>query len=108
MTTEEPSYKQVIVSMSNDNKSNFMNESGSHVLNMNRALKNIKSDIIVDFIHSNASGIIVVTNKVVASVELQSIEQYIKGANHINSNKVKSPRLPQLKSYLKIIGLLYL
>ena len=63
---------------------------------------------MVDFIHSDALGIIVVTNKVMALVDLQSIEQYVKNANCINSNEVKSPRLLQLKSYLKIISLLYL
>ena len=94
--------------MSDDNKRNFMNKSSAHVLNMNRALKNIKYDVIVDFIHTDTIGIVVVTNKVIASVNLQSIEQYIKDANCINSNEVESPRLLQSKSYLKIIGLLYL
>ena len=49
-----------------------------------------------------------ITNKVAASLDLQSIEQYVKGTNCINSNEVDSPRLPQSKSYLKIIGLPYL
>ena len=49
-----------------------------------------------------------ITNKVAVSLDLQSIEQYVKGANCINSNEVDSPRLPQSKSYLKIIGLPYL
>ena len=49
-----------------------------------------------------------VTNKVANSSDLQAIEHYVKGANHINSNEVDSPRLPQSKSYLKIIGLPYL
>jgi len=108
MTTKEPLYKQVIIPMSNDNKRNFINKSSAHVSNMNRALRNIKSDVMVDFICSNTLGIIVVTNKIVASVDLHSIEQYVKGANCINSNEVKSPRLFQSKSYLKIISLSYL
>jgi len=36
------------------------------------------------------------------------IENYVKGMNYINVNNIKSPRLPQSKSYLKIIGILYL
>ena len=105
---KEPSYKQVIIPISNDNKINFINESSTYVLNMNRALENIKSDIMVNFICFDASGIIMVTNKVIASVDLQSIKQYIKDTNCINSNKVKSPKFSQSKSYLKIISLLYL
>ena len=74
MTTKEPLCKQVIVSISNDNKKNFINKSGAHVSNMNRVLKNIKLDVIVDFIHFDVAGIIVVTNKVTVSLNLKSIE----------------------------------
>ena len=105
ITTKGLSQKQVIVSISSDNKKNFMDESNTYVLNMNRILKNIKSNVLVDFICTNAAAIMVVTNKVISSLYLQTIEQYIKDANRINSN---SPRLLQSKSYLKIIGLLYL
>jgi len=85
-----------------------MNESSAHILNMNRVLKSIKSDIAVDFICSDMAGIVAVTNKVVFSSDLQTIKQYIKGANHINSNNVESLRLSQSKLYLKIISLSYL
>ena len=95
MTTKGLLCKQVIISMSDNNKKKFINKSSAHVLNINKALKNIKSDIIVDFICFDAAKIIVVTNKVAALLNLQSIEQYVKGANHINSNKVDFPRLSQ-------------
>ena len=39
---------------------------------------------------------------------LNTIEKYIKNANTIDSNKVIAPRLPQSKSYLKILGIPYL
>ena len=107
MTTKDPSRKQVIIPMSRNNKKNFIEESNIHISNMNRALKNIKSDILVDFIHTDANGIIIITNKVTASLDLQTIEQYIKGANCINSNEVESSRLPRSKLYLKIIDLPY-
>lgn len=108
MITKGPSHKQVIIPISNVNKKNFMNKSGDHVSNLNRVLKNIKSDIMVDFTCSDVARIIIVTNKVAISSDLQSIEHYVKDANHINSNKVDFLRLPQLKSYLKIISLPYL
>ena len=74
---------------------------------MNRTLKNIKLDVIIDFICSNVVRIIMITNKIAASLDLQSIEQYVKDTNHINSNKIDSSRLLQLKLYLKIISLPY-
>ena len=42
--------KQVIVPMNLENSSNFIKDSSSHVTNINRALKNIKSNIMADFI----------------------------------------------------------
>ena len=70
ITTKGPLHKQVIIPMSNINQKNFMKESGAHVANLNRALKNIKLEVTVNFVHSNASGIIVVTNKVTNSLDL--------------------------------------
>lgn len=98
-------HKQVIVPISGNNKKNFMDKSNIHILNMNRTLKNIKSNISVDFIHTDVASIIVITNKVAFSLDSQTIKQYVKDVNYINSNKVNSPRLPQSKSYLKVIGL---
>ena len=51
--------------MNNDNKTSFMEDSSNHVTNLNRTLKKIKSDIIVDFIYQEQSGITIVTNKVI-------------------------------------------
>ena len=48
------------------------------------------------------------TNKVAFFLDLQTIKNYIKNINHINADRVKVPRLPQSKSYLKIIGIFYL
>jgi len=79
--------------MSDNNKNNFMNESSAHVSNINRVLKNIKLDVMVNFIHSDAAGIIVVTNKVAASLDLQSISLlYLQENtnNPINSNIVEN------------------
>ena len=45
------SRKQVIIPMSNVNKAKFMESSSTHITNLNRVLKNIKSEVIADFIH---------------------------------------------------------
>jgi len=50
MMTKRPSRKQIIISMSIHNKTKFMEIFGVYITNINRALKNIKSDIMVDFI----------------------------------------------------------
>jgi len=93
--------------MNNDNKAKFMKLSSSYITNLNRALKNIKSEVMVDFICMDQAGITIVTNKVTSSLDLQTIKKYIKNTNHINSDKVNISHLPQSKFYLKIIGIPY-
>ena len=107
MTTKRPSRKQVIVSISNDNRSKFLELLNAYILNINRVLKDIKSEVIANFVHSNQAGIIIVMNKV-ASLYLQTIEKYVKNLNYIDVEKIKVPHLPQLKLYLKIIGIYYI
>ena len=71
--------------MSSDNNAKFMKNSSVHVTNVNRALRNVKSEILVDFIHSDLLSIMVVTNKISLQSDLQIIEQYIKNSNDINA-----------------------
>jgi len=51
MTTKGLSHKQVIIPMSNNNNTvKFMKNSSTHITNINRNLKNTKSEVAVDFI----------------------------------------------------------
>ena len=108
MTTKSLSRKQVIISISNNNKVKFIEDSCTHVFNLNRALKNIKSDIMVDFIYQETAGIVIITNKIASDLELQTIKRYIKNVNNIEAEGVNVPWLSQSKSYLKITGISYL
>ena len=49
MTTKDLSRKQIILPIGNKNKIKFMASSSNHVVNLNRAFKNIKSDIMADY-----------------------------------------------------------
>ena len=93
MTTKGPSRKQVIISMNTKNRICFMKDSNAYVSNINRALKNIKSEIVADFIYLNNRGIIITTNKVLSMLNLQTIERYIKNVKNIELNQVEAPRL---------------
>ena len=95
MTTKEPLCKQVIVPMSIDNTNKFIKESSTHITNTNRTLKNIKSDVIADFIHIENKSIVISTNQVASPLDLQSIKKYIKNTHCIEADQIKSPRLPQ-------------
>jgi len=50
MTMKGPSYKQVIVPMNINNTRKFLKDSSTHVINIDRALKSIKSNVMADFI----------------------------------------------------------
>ena len=63
---------------------------------------------MADYICADSKGIIIATNKIASSSDLQAIEKYVKNTSSIEANQVQSSRLPQSKSYLKIIGIPYL
>jgi len=91
MTTKEPSKKQIIIHMGSNN-----------IVNINRLLKGFKLEVSVNFICLDNKGLLLTTNKVVASSDLNIIEKYLKELNDVDSNEVMSSRLLQSKSYLKI------
>ena len=107
MTTKGPSRKKIIIPMSRDNVLSFMKNSSLHVANINRNLRNAKSDILVDYLRSENSDITVITNKVAQQSDMSIIDNYVKNLNDINSLQVDKPRLPKSKSYIKITGILF-
>ena len=94
MTTKGSSRKQVIIPMGNDNIVKFMKNSLIHVTNLNRNLWNVKSKVLVDFIHSDPLGITVVTNKVLLLLDLLIIKNYVKISENIDSSQIDTPHLP--------------
>ena len=56
---------------------------------------------MADFVCIDQHGIIIIISKVTSPSDLQTIENYVKNAEHINSNEVDVPHLPQFKFYLK-------
>ena len=108
ITTKGLLWKQVIVPMSNNSVTSFIKDSSTHIININRILKNIKSNTMADFIHVKNKSIVITTNNIASPSDLQAIEQYVKSIVCVKSEHVQSPRLPQFKLYLKIIGVPYL
>ena len=99
------SHKQVIISMSIENAKYFMRESSMHMININRTLKGIKLNVMADFACSDAKDIIISTNNITCLFNLQEIKKYVKSTLCAVADQIKTPRLPQLKSYLKIVGI---
>ena len=77
MTTKGLSRKQIIILMDNDNKTKFMALSNDYIANLNKILKNIKSNVIVDYAYIDQNSIIIVTNKITFLSDLQIIKNYV-------------------------------
>ena len=74
MTTKGPSRKQIIIPMSSDNNNSVMKNLAAHVVNINKLLRNAKSEVSADYICSDPIGISIVTNKVALQSDLQIID----------------------------------
>ena len=91
MTMKGPSRKQIIIPMSNDNNISVMKNSVAHMAIINKLLRNAKSEVSVNYICSDSTGISIVTNKVALQSDLQIIDQYMKSSEEINGLQVDEP-----------------
>ena len=105
--TKGLSRKQIIISTSINNVKIVTVQSNTYIANINRLLKEVKSEISADYIHSDNKIIVIITNKTVIFSNLNIVEKYIKELNYVDSNNIISPRLLQSKSYFKILNILY-
>ena len=78
----------------------IINLANQKIININRCLKEIKSDISANFTQRVNDGITIITNKPTAVSDLKVIEKSLKSNKKINSDSVESPCLPKSKPYL--------
>ena len=90
MTTKGPLRKQVIILMAKLNTELIINSANQQITNINKSLKEIKSDVSTNFIHIINNRVIITTDKTVNASNLKIIKKYIKNANNINSEAIES------------------
>ena len=83
-----PSRKQIIIPMTDLNAEFIINLANQKIININRCLKEIKSDISANFTQRVNDGITIITNKPTAVSNLKVIEKSLKSNNKINSDSV--------------------
>ena len=108
ITTKGPLRKQIINPIAKSNTELIINSANQQIANINKSLKEIKSDITVDFICIINNGIMITTDKLMNTLDLKITEKCIKNINEIKSDSIKSPCLSKSKSYLKIVELPYI
>jgi len=62
--------KQVIIFLNNENKDEFMINLSDYIININKLFKNIKSKCKADYIRSEKSSIVIVTDKIASALNL--------------------------------------
>ena len=105
MTMKELLRRKIIVPTTKSNAESIVNLAHIHITNINKCLKNSKSDIIADFIHINNNRIVITTNKPTGNLDLSTIEKFLKNINNVNPDSIKSSCLLKFKLYMKIVGL---
>jgi len=88
ITTKDSFRKQIIISMSTNNSEVIISQANAHISNINRLFESIESKVSTDFIYSDNNIIIITTNKVAASSNLNIVKRYVKELDNINSNNV--------------------
>jgi len=83
MMTRGPSRKEVIILMAKHIAELIVNSAHIYITNVNKCLKNSKSDIITDFIRSTNNEIIITINKPANDLNLSTIEKYLKNIQNI-------------------------
>ena len=78
--------------MSNNSITSFVKDLSTHIININRILKNIKSNTMADFIYVKNKGIVITTNNIASLLDLQAIEQYVKSTAYVESEHVQSSK----------------
>ena len=77
--------------MDSNNIAKFMKNSSLHITNINQLLRNLKSEVLVDFICSDLIGVMVVINKITIQLDLYILKNYMKNVNNINSLNMEVP-----------------
>jgi len=80
--------------MSTNNLEVIISQANKHITNISCLLKDIKSEILANFIHSNNKEVIIITNKATSISVLEIIEKYVKDMDNVDSEDILSPYLP--------------
>ena len=79
--------------MSAINSEAIVLQAKTYISNINRLLKSVKSEISTKFIYFENRRIIITTNEVVVSSDLNIVERYIKELDNIDLNNIISSYL---------------
>jgi len=107
MTTHGPTRRQVLIPLDTSTAKVVVTNAATAVEFCNRGLVEAHSKLRVELVRKTWDGISMSTNFVASAAELEVIKQWLKKVAGLVASTVVEPRLPQSKSFLKILGVPY-
>jgi len=107
MTTHGPTRRQVLIPLDTPTAEVVVANAATAVESCNRGLVEAHSKLRVELVRKAWDGISMSTNFVASAAELEVIKQWLKKVAGLAASTVVEPRLPQSKSFLKILGVPY-
>lgn len=108
MTTKRLLRKQIIVLMDKMNVSIIINNANAFISKIKNHLHNSNLNTSANFIWLENNKVIITTNQITSSQNINIIKKCIKESENINLENIDNLQLSKSKLYLKILGLLYL
>ena len=106
MTTQGPTRHQVLILLAPAAAETVVANAVSAVESCNKSLVSARSKLRIESVHKAWDGVSMSTNSVASAAELEVIKQWLKKTAGLGEVTEVEPRLPQSKSFLKILGVL--
>jgi len=107
ITTHGPTRHQVLIPLDTPTAEVVVANATTAVESCNRDLVEAHSKLRVESVYKAWDGISMSTNFVASTAELEVIKQWLKKVADLAASTVVKPRLPQSKSFLKILDVPY-
>jgi len=102
-----PTRRQVLIPLDTPTVEVVVANTATAVESCNRGFVEAHSKLRVESVRKAWDGISMFTNFVASAAELEVIKQWLKKVAGLAASTVVEPRLPQSKSFLKILGIPY-
>ena len=107
ITAQEPTRHQVLILLTPAATKVMVANAALVVESCNKSLVSAHSKLRVESVHNTWNGVFMYTNSVASVAELEVIKQWLKKTAGLGEITEVEPRLPQPKSFLKVLGVPY-
>ena len=107
MTTQGPTRHQILIPLAPAAAEVVVANAASAVESCNKSLVSAHSKLRVESVRKTWDGVSMSTNSIASVAELEVIKQWLKKTTGLGEITEVELRLPQSKSFLKVLGVLY-